>query len=216
EHPGTAAAIPGRVGRARRGRRAARPGPELAPDLMEAGTPLLEGVWSAEDTSPSKIEAALRHLLEEQNAKSEGGYAPARVLNLVVVLDKDWRGEIVNRLERVGRYHPSRTIVCAVEQGRDSIDARATMSCDEPEPGGLAPVAAAGERRDGPAPARLGRVGAAARRLARVAARLGARRADGARRRLPGTRQRRQARGGGAAGGGRDHGRARPRRGHHR
>ena len=105
---------------------------------MEAGTPLLEGVWSAEDTSPSKIEAALRHLLEEQNAKSEGGYAPARVLNLVVVLDKDWRGEIVNRLERVGRYHPSRTIVCAVEQGRDSIDARATMSCDEPEPGELA------------------------------------------------------------------------------
>jgi glucose-6-phosphate dehydrogenase assembly protein OpcA len=105
---------------------------------MEAAAPLLEGVWSDEDTTPSKIEAALRQLLEEQNAKSEGGYAPARVLNLVVILDKDWRGEIVNRLERVGRYHPSRAIVCAVEEGRETLDARAVMSCDEPEPGSLA------------------------------------------------------------------------------
>jgi glucose-6-phosphate dehydrogenase assembly protein OpcA len=105
---------------------------------MEAAAPLLEGVWSAQDTTPSEIEAALRHLLEEQNARSEGGYAPARVLNLVVVLDREWRGEIVNRLERLGRYHPSRTIVCAVTEGRETLDAWATMSCDEPEPGSLA------------------------------------------------------------------------------
>jgi glucose-6-phosphate dehydrogenase assembly protein OpcA len=105
---------------------------------MAAEAHLLEGVWREEDTTPSKIEAALRHLLEEQNAKSEGGYAPARVLNLVVVLDRDWRGEIVNRLERVGRYHPSRTIICAVEEGRETLDAWATITCDEPEPGGIA------------------------------------------------------------------------------
>ena len=45
------------------------------------------------------------------------------MLNLVVVVDREWRGEIVNRLEQVGRYHASRTILCAVEPGRTTIDA---------------------------------------------------------------------------------------------
>jgi len=96
-------------------------------------------VWSEQGTTPAAIEAALRHLLEEQHQQTEGAYAPARVLNLVAIVDREWRGEIVNRLERVGRYHPSRTIVCAVESGRESLDAWATMSCDvDPEPGSLA------------------------------------------------------------------------------
>jgi hypothetical protein len=43
------------------------------------------------------------------------------------VIDRAWRGEILNRLERVGRYHPSRTILCAVEEGRTTLDARATL-----------------------------------------------------------------------------------------
>jgi glucose-6-phosphate dehydrogenase assembly protein OpcA len=106
---------------------------------MEAAeAPLLAGVWSAQDTTPSEIDAALRRLHEEQNAKTEGGYAPARVLNLAVVLDREWRGEIVNRLERVGRYHPSRTIVCAFQEGRDTLDAWAMIGCEEFEPGSLA------------------------------------------------------------------------------
>ncbi|HEX8073756.1 MAG TPA: glucose-6-phosphate dehydrogenase assembly protein OpcA [Thermoleophilaceae bacterium] len=96
------------------------------------------GVWSEQNTSPSKIDAALRHLLEEQHAQSDA-YAPARVLNMVAIVDREWRGEIVNRLERVGRFHPSRTIVCAIEPGRGHLDAWATMSCDaEPEAGSLA------------------------------------------------------------------------------
>jgi glucose-6-phosphate dehydrogenase assembly protein OpcA len=86
-----------------------------------------EGVWSAQDTTPAAIEGALRELLHEQHAKSEA-YVPARVLNLVVVLDREWRGEVYNRLEGVGRYHPSRTILCAVEPGRSTIDAWVTMS----------------------------------------------------------------------------------------
>ena len=54
-------------------------------------------------------------------------------------MDREWRGEIVNRLERLGRFHPSRTIVCSVEPGRDRLDAWATMACDqEPTPGSLA------------------------------------------------------------------------------
>jgi len=97
-------------------------------------------VWSAEDTSPSEIEGALRRLLEEQHAR-DAAYAPARVLNLVAIVDREWRGEIVNRLERVGRYHPSRTIVCAVERGRDKLSAWATMSCHAGDGDGTIAVA---------------------------------------------------------------------------
>jgi glucose-6-phosphate dehydrogenase assembly protein OpcA len=92
------------------------------------------GVWSAEGTSPSAIEGALRHLLEEQHQQSDA-YAPARVLNLVAVVDREWRGEIVNRLERLGRFHPSRTIVCAIDPRRTTLDAWATMTCEDADPG---------------------------------------------------------------------------------
>jgi glucose-6-phosphate dehydrogenase assembly protein OpcA len=87
------------------------------------------GVWSEQGTSPAKIEAALRHLLEEQHAADEA-YVPARVLNLVAIVDREWRGEIVNRLEHLGRFHPSRTIVCSMEPGRTELDAWATMTAD--------------------------------------------------------------------------------------
>jgi glucose-6-phosphate dehydrogenase assembly protein OpcA len=86
-------------------------------------------VWSEQDTTPSDVEAALRDLLQEQQAREEG-HAPARVLNLVVVVDREWRGEVLNRLERVGRYHPSRTILCAVESGRNTIDASVAITTD--------------------------------------------------------------------------------------
>jgi glucose-6-phosphate dehydrogenase assembly protein OpcA len=89
-----------------------------------------EDVWSAQDTNPDAIEAALRELLRERHAANEG-LVPARVLNLIVVVDRSWKGEISNRLERVGRYHASRTILCAVEDGRDTLDAFAVMSYDE-------------------------------------------------------------------------------------
>jgi hypothetical protein len=91
------------------------------------------GIWSEQDTTPSAIEAALRDLLCEQYARDES-WVPARVLNLVVVVDREWRGEILNRLERVGRYHPSRLILCAVESGRSTIDASVAITT-EGEPG---------------------------------------------------------------------------------
>ncbi len=90
-----------------------------------------EDVWSERDTTPDAIEAALRELLRERHAANEA-LAPARVLNLVVVVDRDWKGEIANRLQRVGRYHASRTVLCAVEEGRTTLDARAVMSYEEP------------------------------------------------------------------------------------
>ena len=97
----------------------------------------LQGVWSEQDTTPSRIEAALRTLLIEGH-QEERAYAPARVLNLVVVVDRDYKGEILNRLEKVGRYHPSRTVVVAIEHGRTQIDAWATMNCDVADSGGMA------------------------------------------------------------------------------
>ena len=89
----------------------------------------MQGIWSEQDTTPSHVEAALRELLKERHAENEG-YVPARVLNLVVIVDKEWRGEIENRLARVGRNHPSRTVVCAVEPGRETLDAWATMTSE--------------------------------------------------------------------------------------
>jgi len=93
-----------------------------APEVPDVGA-----VWAAEDTAPADIEEALRKLLQEQHAR-DGAHAPARVLNLVVVVEREWRGEIMNRLEQVGRYHASRTIVCAVEAGRQTIDASVAMT----------------------------------------------------------------------------------------
>jgi glucose-6-phosphate dehydrogenase assembly protein OpcA len=89
-----------------------------------------EDVWSERDTNPDAIEAALREMLRQRHAADQA-LAPARVLNLIVVVDRSWKGEIANRLERVGRYHASRTILCAVEEGRTTLDAVAVMSYGE-------------------------------------------------------------------------------------
>lgn len=97
---------------------------------------MTEDLWSASNTTPDAIEAALRGLLRERHATNQA-LAPARVLNLVVVVDRDWKGEIANRLGRVGRYHASRTVLCAVEEGRTHLDARAVMSYEEPHGGAL-------------------------------------------------------------------------------
>jgi glucose-6-phosphate dehydrogenase assembly protein OpcA len=107
--------------------------PKVVPEVPDAGA-----VWSEQDTTPSAIEDALRELLKKQQARDQA-HSPARVLNLVVVVDREWRGEIMNRLEQVGRYHASRTIVCDVEPGRTTIDATVVMTI-EGEPHAEAPV----------------------------------------------------------------------------
>jgi glucose-6-phosphate dehydrogenase assembly protein OpcA len=95
-----------------------------------------EDIWSAQDTQPDAIEAALRDLLRERHAANEA-LAPARVLNLVVIVDREWKGEVANRLERAGRYHASRTVLCAVEDGRETLDAVATVSYEETTRSGI-------------------------------------------------------------------------------
>ena len=88
------------------------------------------GRWAAEDTSPGEIEAALRELLKERFAEHDS-FAPARVLNLVVLADDDWKGEIQNRLDHVGRNHASRTILLAVEPGRETLEAHAEIDVED-------------------------------------------------------------------------------------
>jgi glucose-6-phosphate dehydrogenase assembly protein OpcA len=95
-----------------------------------------EDVWSAQNTTPDAIDEALRRMLHERHL-ANGALAPARVLNLIVVVDRNWKGEISNRLAHVGRYHASRTILCAVEEGRSSLDAWAAMSYEETPGDGL-------------------------------------------------------------------------------
>jgi glucose-6-phosphate dehydrogenase assembly protein OpcA len=103
---------------------------------------LSDDIWSQDACTPADIESALRGLLNQRAVESGGVYAPARVLNLIVIVDREWRGEIANRLERVGRYSASRTIMCVVEQGRDHISAWARMTAPdaEPPPGEVLPV----------------------------------------------------------------------------
>ncbi|HEX5852926.1 MAG TPA: glucose-6-phosphate dehydrogenase assembly protein OpcA, partial [Solirubrobacteraceae bacterium] len=97
-----------------------------------------DAVWSEQGTTPDAIEAALRRLLVEVHAEN-GNYVPARVLNMIAFVDREWSGEIANRLRGVGRYHASRTVVLSYEPGRERLDARVMIaSAGEPAPGELA------------------------------------------------------------------------------
>jgi glucose-6-phosphate dehydrogenase assembly protein OpcA len=95
----------------------------------------MRGAWNAERTSASEIEAGLRELLQECQAGGRAR-ASARVLNLVAIVGREWLGEVEDRLARVGRYHPSRTIICAVEPERQFLGARAKIETS-PGDGGL-------------------------------------------------------------------------------
>jgi glucose-6-phosphate dehydrogenase assembly protein OpcA len=96
-----------------------------------------DAVWSEQGTTPDRIEAALRGLLAERHAEN-GGFVPARALNMIAFVDREWSGEIANRLRGVGRYHASRLIVLSYEPERERLDARATVASDgNPRPGEL-------------------------------------------------------------------------------
>ena len=86
-----------------------------------------DAVWSAQGTTPDAIEAAMRQLLVEVHSQDES-LVPARVLNMIAFVDREWSGEIANRLRGVGRYHASRMLVLAYEKGRERLDARVTIS----------------------------------------------------------------------------------------
>jgi len=61
------------------------------------------------------------------------------VLNMIAFVDREWTGEIANRLRGVGRYHASRLLVLAYEPRRVRLDARVMIAAEnEPAPGELA------------------------------------------------------------------------------
>jgi Glucose-6-phosphate dehydrogenase subunit C-terminal domain/Glucose-6-phosphate dehydrogenase subunit N-terminal domain len=106
----------------------------MARDLMTTS----DAVWSARGTTPDEIEAAFRELLIQRHGESES-FVPARVLNMIVFVDREWSGEIANRLRGVGRYHASRLVVLQYERRRERLDARVMIAAaGEPAPGELA------------------------------------------------------------------------------
>src|SRR5580698_5469374 len=103
-------------------------------DLMGA---VSDAVWSEQGTTPDAIEAALRELLAERHAEN-GGYVPARVLNMMAFVESEYSGEIANRLRGVGRYHASRLVVLSYDPKRTRLDARASVAAEnEAKPGEL-------------------------------------------------------------------------------
>jgi glucose-6-phosphate dehydrogenase assembly protein OpcA len=91
-----------------------------------------DAVWSEQGTTPDAIETALRELLVQRHSEDER-LVPARVLNMIAFVDREWSGEIANRLRGVGRYHASRLLVLSYEPHRERLDARVSIvSDDEP------------------------------------------------------------------------------------
>jgi glucose-6-phosphate dehydrogenase assembly protein OpcA len=88
-----------------------------------------DAVWSEQGTTPDAIEAALRGLLAERHAEN-GGFLPARVLNMVAFVESEYSGEISNRLRGVGRYHASRLVVLSYEPRRTRLDANASVAAE--------------------------------------------------------------------------------------
>jgi glucose-6-phosphate dehydrogenase assembly protein OpcA len=88
-----------------------------------------DAVWSAQGTTPDAIEAALRELLVKVHSENDD-FLPARVLNMIAFVDREWTGEIANRLRGVGRYHASRLVVLAYEPNRESLDARVMIAAE--------------------------------------------------------------------------------------
>jgi glucose-6-phosphate dehydrogenase assembly protein OpcA len=98
---------------------------------------LSDAVWSEQRTTPEAIEAALRELVHERHTEN-GGFVPARAINMIAFVDRQYGGEIANRLLGVGRYHASRLIVLAYEPRREHLDARVTVTAEaDPAPGEL-------------------------------------------------------------------------------
>jgi glucose-6-phosphate dehydrogenase assembly protein OpcA len=52
-------------------------------------------------------------------------------MNMVVIVDREFRGEIENRLQRVGRFHPSRLIVVNVDPGRTRLAASVRVGTED-------------------------------------------------------------------------------------
>src|SRR3974390_1182854 len=95
---------------------------------------VMEEVWRREGTLVSRIGTALRQMIWRRADADEGSrpwLVPPRVLNLVVIVDADSRGETETGLGRAGRLQPSRLVICAVQEGRREITVAAGVGVDD-------------------------------------------------------------------------------------
>jgi glucose-6-phosphate dehydrogenase assembly protein OpcA len=88
-------------------------------------------VWAGQGVTPDDIEGAMREL-ERERYLLTGGALPARALNLIVIVDAAFEGEIVRRLDAVGRNAPSRTIFLRVAPHRTRLNARVALAASDP------------------------------------------------------------------------------------
>ncbi|HLI32306.1 MAG TPA: glucose-6-phosphate dehydrogenase assembly protein OpcA [Solirubrobacteraceae bacterium] len=99
---------------------------------------MTDALWSEDRTTPEAIDRALRELVHRRHME-DGGFVPARTLNMVCFIDADYAGEVANRLRQVGRYEPSRLIILAYDHRRSSLQARVNVAAaHDPAPGELA------------------------------------------------------------------------------
>lgn len=98
-----------------------------APAGPVGGLAVEHTVWQQDDVDPGAVEQAML-ALERERFRQRRRALPARALNLVVVVDADFTGEIVRRLESVGRNAPSRTILVRVHRHRRGLSARVTIA----------------------------------------------------------------------------------------
>jgi glucose-6-phosphate dehydrogenase assembly protein OpcA len=94
---------------------------------------MTDDVWYSAGTTPAAVESALRELLTNRHRRSSS-FVPARVLNLVTIVDAAFSGEVENRLERLRESHPSRLILCKVADGQEGLNAIASIGSEDEEP----------------------------------------------------------------------------------
>ena len=113
-------------------------GPEEANAILAKGTGggrsepakphFMDGVWHEQDTTPSAHSRRAPGAAQAAPRRGRGRRARRGCSTSWCIADREWRGEILNRLERVGRYHPSRADpLRGRARADDSIDAMATM-----------------------------------------------------------------------------------------
>lgn len=102
-------------------------GTRPAPAAPAGGLTVEHTVWQQDDVDPGAVEQAMIALERERFQRSRSAL-PARALNLVVVVDADYSGEILRRLESVGRNAPSRTVLVRVHARRRGLSARVTIA----------------------------------------------------------------------------------------
>ena len=86
-----------------------------------------ELTWHSADTDPDTIETVLRELLLRAHVE-EGEVAPARVLNMIVLVRSGEIATMLERLSGVGRYAASRLLLIEVDPDAEQLEAEVAIA----------------------------------------------------------------------------------------